>query len=427
MKIPKACCALLVLQTLIFAGCAGYRPQPASDAVSREAGTAPLTPAVMELAEPSPEPTAGRLPEPAPSFSPDPWEGILPTPTPSVTLVPMDPETEPTPDPGGFLPTPTPAWATPYPSPAAFYREDTDTVTLAAVRTAVQGNTRSNGKGREYALQPGEVWPVLEETDGKVRIVRETVKLYVPREAVDIEKRTASGTSPVYLTVASFNMHSQTDEKKCRRIADMLKENGADIVGLQEVRRLKEPGEEKTDSLTCIAKRAGYPYYAFCRTLGNDEYDYGIAVMSRYPIIDSDAVKLDLYGTEEARRLQFVRVWTGEAAVTVFNTHLSQKTMYKKSVNLASFVYETRSFGFRNYIVTGDFNCSPVRIHVYDPGIRYANVTGSTYGNGQQAKMIDNVLYTAGFRCPEVSIVDMPRLSDHKMVVAQLILTPDNG
>lgn len=424
MNGAKIACAALILLALLACGCA-EKSSPAAE--EREAGMPAATPAVWELALPAPTAVPTPAATPVPTPTPDPWEGILPTLTPTCTFVPMDPETEPTPDTNGFVPTPTPAWATPYPSPEVFYRACGDTVTLATVETEVKANTKPTGKGRSYTLAPGEVYPVLEEAEGTVRLQRKGTKLYVPREALAVADRSAAGETPVYLTVASFNMHSQTDEKKCRSIADALKESGADLVGLQEVRRLKELPEEKVDSLAFIAGRAGYPYYAFCRTLGNDEYDYGIAVMSRYPIIDSDTVKLDLFSPEESRRLQYVRVWTGEAAVVLFNTHLSQKTMYRKSVNLASFVYETRSFGFRDYIVTGDFNCSPVRIHVYDPDIRYANMSASTYGGGTQPKIIDNVLYTAGFRCPEAGITDMPRLSDHKLVVAKLILTPADG
>ena len=91
------------------------------------------------------------------------------------------------------------------------------------------------------------------------------------------------------LRVMSYNIHVGVGMDKkldLARIAEVIKQSRADIVGLQEVDR----GVERTgrvDEIRELARLTGMDY-AFAHNLDFQGGQYGVAVLSRLPILSID-------------------------------------------------------------------------------------------------------------------------------------------
>lgn len=83
------------------------------------------------------------------------------------------------------------------------------------------------------------------------------------------------------LRIATWNVHN------CRsglaRVARQLASLEADVVGLQEVdRRVRRSGG--SDQTAELAGRCGFAHHRFFRATGRDGGDYGVALLSRWPL-----------------------------------------------------------------------------------------------------------------------------------------------
>ncbi|CAN5681955.1 endonuclease/exonuclease/phosphatase family protein [soil metagenome] len=118
----------------------------------------------------------------------------------------------------------------------------------------------------------------------------------------------AQGDRPI--TVATFNIHHGrgVDERRdLARIARVIRESGADIIGLQEVDRHFDRRSEFQDQLTVLGGLLDM-HVAFVRTLqlppivpGEPLRQYGNAVLTRYPIARSSEEALPFDAGSEPR------------------------------------------------------------------------------------------------------------------------------
>jgi endonuclease/exonuclease/phosphatase family metal-dependent hydrolase len=87
------------------------------------------------------------------------------------------------------------------------------------------------------------------------------------------------------VTVLVYNIHAGTDtarQSNLARVAELVRRTGADLVLLQEVDRNTQRSGP-TDQPAVLARLTGYSV-AFGRTIGFQGGDYGIALLSRWPI-----------------------------------------------------------------------------------------------------------------------------------------------
>ena len=87
------------------------------------------------------------------------------------------------------------------------------------------------------------------------------------------------------LTVASYNiLHGAAVGYDWAQLAAVIRESGADIVGLQEVdRRTRRAGG--TDGLNELLRLLGWRYGRFSPVMPYDGGEYGIALLSRFPSV----------------------------------------------------------------------------------------------------------------------------------------------
>lgn len=382
-------------------------------------------------------PTVTDTPIPVPSQTPTPTpvpdtNGIfVPTFTPKISFVPL-PTSVYTPNSRGNTLTPSPEWASPYPSPEGDpLVRIPESIKIARVKgnnVSVKKRSSLHGSGIG-TVNAGELFRVIEESANFVCVDYNGVKGYFRPEKLSVSTLDLTRTETVRYRAASLNIHGAENSTKISRLASLIRSESLDVIGIQEVKRLNLKGNG-IDWLHRLAEAAGYPYYVFCKTLDYDEGEYGTAILSRLPILFSDAWQLDVARGKEPRYLAYACLLTEAGPVHFFNTHLCASDMHLKSINIASMVYTLRAAGVRPFVVTGDFNCSPPRIYRYMKDISFVNIDMNTFGNGTRPKIIDNILYTDGIVAAGVHLVDTVEtgVTDHRMVVSDFYVvgTPKN-
>jgi endonuclease/exonuclease/phosphatase family metal-dependent hydrolase len=254
----------------------------------------------------------------------------------------------------------------------------------------------------------------------------------------------------VELRVLVYNIHAGKDAAgadNLERVAAMIRETRADVVLLQEVDRGTERSD-RTDQPAVLARLTGY-HAAFGKTLDYQGGEYGIAVLSRWPITRDTLVRLPVRppqqragGSYEPRGLLHATVAGPAGAIHVLNTHLdpSAEDGYRIQEVTAVLAYAERiAAGADLVILGGDFNALPEsRVHrqVIERTWRDAwdacgrgsgggggGGGGATYPDAAPLKRIDYLFFPAGLGCDSAVVLDS-RASDHRPL---LVIVPGDG
>jgi endonuclease/exonuclease/phosphatase family metal-dependent hydrolase len=236
------------------------------------------------------------------------------------------------------------------------------------------------------------------------------------------------------LRVMSYNIHTGigTDKKlDLRRLAEAITRERPDLVGLQEVDR----GVERTgrvDQIEELARLTGM-HYAFAPNLAYQGGWYGVAILSRFPILSTEHARYRHLREAERRGYLRVAVSVGGRAVSFVTTHLD----YQHDDNR---LYETRQLlealprTDSPLIVAGDFNEEPGGASYQLMLSRFADAwsAGGAEGNGltypadQPRKRIDYIFHAPreGTRARLARVVES-LASDHRALVAEIELRID--
>lgn len=123
------------------------------------------------------------------------------------------------------------------------------------------------------------------------------------------------------VVVASYNIHRGFGLDRRRdlgRIADVIAETKADVVGLQEV--IREDGHHEADQAAFLSGRLGMEL-VMGETRAHGRGTYGNAVLTRLPLTSSARCDLS-WGAREPRGCLRVDVAAGGATLHVFTCHL---------------------------------------------------------------------------------------------------------
>ena len=172
------------------------------------------------------------------------------------------------------------------------------------------------------------------------------------------------------IRVLVLNIHAGKDARgvdNLERVAALVQETGADIALLQEVDvRTQRSGD--VDQPALLALRTGHSA-VFGRTLDYQGGQYGIAVLSRWPIVRDTMLQLPVTppqgragGSYEPRGALVATIEAPGGRVTVFNTHLdASRDEHYRLQELATLIAEVqRRLGEPgSLLVGGDFNAQP--------------------------------------------------------------------
>jgi endonuclease/exonuclease/phosphatase family metal-dependent hydrolase len=248
--------------------------------------------------------------------------------------------------------------------------------------------------------------------------------------------RGTPGVDAATLDVMSYNMHwAGPSGSRLEEVADIVADSGADLVGLQEVRRFAR--EQEGGDYDCqnqpalladlLRARTGHGWeWAFapnfegqqsrkhCLSVTSEPRAEGVAILSRYPIVDRRAHRLP-----HGRGLAEARVRAPGGDVTIYTVHLDEGSRARRLDQARDI---TALLGAQGGVLflTGDMNSQPDSEEV---GVLLSVTRDSSAeaGRGPQATRrgrIDYVLYRGDARPRSVEVIQRT-VSDHRPVVAR--------
>jgi endonuclease/exonuclease/phosphatase family metal-dependent hydrolase len=227
------------------------------------------------------------------------------------------------------------------------------------------------------------------------------------------------------LTVTSYNIHSCMGldlRVRCDRIAAILSRTHADVIGLQEVRA----GQEEE-----IARVLGF-HVVFARADHVGGYEFGNAILSRFPIRRSDVYPLGMPHHEQRVCLHAEIAWPGEAGtIHVFSVHLGQNEMErrKQAERIASnAILENPSFHDAPRVILGDFNEKSRNGVVNQTLAKFQCVTGRSWTAFFPIVYLDRVYISNDLKFHDFHIYRTGSAliaSDHAPITAVLLKATD--
>jgi endonuclease/exonuclease/phosphatase family metal-dependent hydrolase len=238
------------------------------------------------------------------------------------------------------------------------------------------------------------------------------------------------------IRVVSYNIRAGTDLQRrpsLDRVAALLDSLRADVVLLQEVDR----GTARSggvDQLAELARRTELRGF-FAAAMDFDGGEYGIAVLSRFPISSAAAIPLTVEGYRdisdrhyEPRTLLHAVIEAPGGPIHLLNTHLDHHgEAFFRGPQIARLLehLSNRLPGDAPTILAGDLNAQPTAPELAPLLSRFSDAwttcgagPGLTYPSGNPVRRIDYVLLR-GLACT-VAVVPVTEVSDHRPLVVEL-------
>ena len=277
---------------------------------------------------------------------------------------------------------------------AAEYTEDpgTDRDNAPKLTTGTQSVTGSDETERETEL----------ETE------RET-------ETAAEEEKTPFSTDMV---IANLNIKHGSEGLD--KVAGAIREVSPDIIGLEEVDVncsrsgcVDEPAE--------LSRLTGLPYHAFSKAISLGDGEYGTAILSRYPIVSYETVKLDS-GRNEGRSVGHAVVNIEGLLFDVFVTHLSYEDRDVRKGQMKTIAAMLAQC--ERYVLTGDLNCFDLEDISYLGAAYCVNRPDRRYGTFYRYSSFfpDNIAVSGEFTELSSGMSDT-ECSDHRLLYAKFRFT----
>ena len=192
----------------------------------------------------------------------------------------------------------------------------------------------------------------------------------------------AENESPTVLRVMSYNIHHGEGTDKVldlARTANVIKAWKPDLVAVQEVDRNAQRSN-RGDQPKILAELSGM-HYVFGKSIDLQGGDYGLLILSRFPILESKMIHLPQEGQREQRGLQITRIGFPDAngkVIRFANTHLGL-TQSEREPQFAR-IKELLSDGDEPVILAGDFNARPDNALVVDLLATWKDATDPALG-----------------------------------------------
>lgn len=238
--------------------------------------------------------------------------------------------------------------------------------------------------------------------------------------------------------VLVYNIHAGKDAKgidNLARVAEIIRTTRADIALLQEVDR-GTTRSGKVDQPQVLSSLTGFNA-AFGKTLDYQGGDYGIAVLSRWPISSDTIFSLPVNppqeragGSHEPRGVlqAVIQVRGAGSPLVVLNTHIdaSREDFYRRQEMATLLQLATRSMGKRDRatLVGGDLNAEPGSMVIEmlrasplrDAWAECGQGSGLSYPADRPVKRIDYLLLPVYWKCVSGRVLETDA-SDHRPVL----------
>lgn len=228
----------------------------------------------------------------------------------------------------------------------------------------------------------------------------------------------------------SYNVHVGIGMDKrldLPRVADVINRERPDLVGLQEV----DVGVRRTNRVDQIAELARLTGMeaAFAPNLEYQGGWYGVAVLSRLPVLKTEHRLFDHLREAERRGCLRVEVKAGGRRLSFVTTHLDYQHRDNRRFETEQLL-ATLSGVRSPVVVAGDFNDEPAGDSYKLMLTRLADAwaaasppgDGPTYPADRPVKRIDYVFHSPALRARRAWVVES-LASDHRAVVAEFEFT----
>lgn len=224
------------------------------------------------------------------------------------------------------------------------------------------------------------------------------------------------------VTIGTYNLKSLNMGESLEEAIVDLRAANLDIVCLQEVDE-KSWRSHYLAMTKEIADALGYEYYAFFQTMFLGQGYYGIAIISRYPIMETSSQSLKVSLLKEPRVLAKAKIDVGKMPLNIYTTHLSFRPLEDKYAQMTFLQNQFKNC--QRSVLLGDFNIFRDEDFFEIEGMTSVNNASRhliTFGN---FGLPDNIYYSADldFTNPDVFKTSF---SDHHLLYGKLILEGEN-
>jgi endonuclease/exonuclease/phosphatase family metal-dependent hydrolase len=248
----------------------------------------------------------------------------------------------------------------------------------------------------------------------------------------------AAAPDATNVRVMSFNIHhgaDPADNLDLERIAGVIEDSGAEIIGLQEVDNRWSSRSDFEDQAAWLAERLGM-HYAYAANLDRDpaagqteRRQYGTAVLSEYPILSSENhlltnIEYEIRPTEQRGLLETVINVEGNH-ISFYNTHLDHQRSEQRQSQMKEILAISEETD-RPAVLVGDLNAVPGTPEMDAVLSRFSDVFEAlgrpddfTYPVENPDRRIDYILARGQIQPLSAEVIDSDS-SDHLPVIADL-------
>lgn len=238
------------------------------------------------------------------------------------------------------------------------------------------------------------------------------------------------------LTVMSYNIRTgivSDGRLDPGRTADEIRASGAEVVALQEVDNHWRSRSTFEDQARLLAERLGM-HYVYAANLdlesaqqGQPRRQYGTAILSKYPILESQSTLLPRPQGGEQRGLLEALMNVHGVPVRVYNTHLQHNNQVGRTVQVAA-IMEHIGESEEPTILVGDLNArpdapeiQPLYTNFDDAWVDGGEGPGYTIPAKAPYSRIDYILVPPEIQVQDARVLDT-LASDHLPLVSTVIL-----
>ncbi|MBK0379696.1 endonuclease/exonuclease/phosphatase family protein [Mucilaginibacter segetis] len=231
------------------------------------------------------------------------------------------------------------------------------------------------------------------------------------------------------LKVMTYNIHHANPPSNAAEgiinvdtIAGVINKQAPDLVGIQEV----DNGTARSGNINeaaILAQKTGM-HYRFFKAINYDGGEYGLTILSRYPIRSEKQIALPRVMDGEARILCYVTLnIPGKGNLIFANTHLDAQHADGNRIVQVGRIMREFNKTHTPVIITGDFNSAPSQqtIQILDQYFRRSCVSGCPYTIPQinPDKTIDYIaLKNEQWPVTDHRVIPETYASDHRPVIA---------
>ncbi len=197
------------------------------------------------------------------------------------------------------------------------------------------------------------------ETSAKTLADTEAATLVVTEKptAAPTDVPTEPDTDPLpierSLRIGSYNLAAGREVNHViRHLGTDIKNTDLDIVGVQEVDQFTARSGN-IDTMKQLSKSSGLEHYAFFKAIDYQGGEYGIGILSKYPILETERYELPSADYEQ-RVLGRALIDVDGVQVNFFVTHLSYEALDIRTEQFAKVAEITATH--IPYVLVGDFN-----------------------------------------------------------------------